>query len=92
MSEKLAAAEAALKELERPRHEQEDANVAYHAAMRDPKPDAALIASRKEALDKAIAARKAADIQPEAINAAAQAVLDARTELGQSHGNEEAGE
>ena len=69
---------AALALLEKPRHDEENANIAYQAALRDGSPDG--IAATKIALDAATAARVAANIDQRTIDAAAQAVVIARGE------------
>jgi len=82
MTEKLAAAEAALKALEAPRHERELANVRYWRAVRDPEPNEELIARLKAELEAKTKAEEDAKISQRDIDKAAEAVLAAREEAG----------
>jgi len=77
--DKLAAAEAALKALEKPRHDFENTRVALIKAQQegDPKKIATAAAEHKAAID----ARAKANINEDDVHAAAQAVLDAREQV-----------
>jgi len=77
--ENLAAAEAALKKLESPRHNFENTRVDLVKALQDGNPDK--VKAAMAAHEKAVDERKAANVDEADIHKAAQAVLDARAAL-----------
>jgi len=85
MSEKLKQAEAALKELEKHRHARQNAHAhAIKMARRheeDKTPESASLAAEAARQHEAlVVAEKQANVDPRAVDIAAQAVLDARAE------------
>lgn len=79
LKDKLAAAEAALKQLETPRHNFENTRVDLVKAMQDGAE--AKVVAAMAAHEKAIAERQAANVSEDDIHKAAQAVLDVRDEI-----------